>query len=124
MSPLKIRIHNITYLRKRVKDYVKPFRFNLTILWEDSEGQDHGFDVLGCLGGVGRDGVAEWRGPMFWLGKKAAYSVVPATGTYEKVLRALTEGGYFKYRLQDVLPDEKPVPAEEEVGLPGELNVD
>lgn len=120
--PASIRISNIVYLKKTVKDYAKPFRFTLTLRWTDGN-DEHGVDIVGCLGGVGRDGVPEWRGPMFWIGKKPSYTATFEPGTYEKVLKALTEGGYFKWRLADVLPPEKPVPAEEEYGLPGSLEV-
>ena len=114
-----ISISNIVYLKKPVKDYQKPFRFTLTVRWVDEQNREHGSDTDGCLGGVDRMGVAEWRGPMFWLGRQVAYTVTFAPGTYEVVLKALTERGYFKVRLDDLLPKQVPVSAEEEVGLPG-----
>ena len=121
---VKIKLSNIVYLKKQVKDYAKPFRFTITLLWEEPDGREHGVDIVGCLGGVGKDNIAEWRGPMFWIGRKVNYSAHFMPGTYEKVLRALEEGGYFKYRLQDLLPEAtRAVPAEIEYGLPGELNV-
>ena len=118
-----IRISNIVYLKKPVKDYQKPFRFTVTMRWTDERGSEHGADIIGCLGGIGRDGKSDWNGPMFWIGKKPAYSAFFAPGTYEQVLGALTEKGYFKSKLEDLLPDTKPVSAEEEVGLPGEFDV-
>lgn len=120
-----IRISNIVYLKKPVKDYQKPFRFTVTMRWTDELGLEHGADILGCLGGIGRDGKAEWNGPMFWIGRKAAHSVHIAPGTYERVLRALDEKGYFKGRsVEELLPSATlPVKAEEEVGLPGEFDV-
>lgn len=122
--PAQIKISNIVYLKKPVKDYQKPFRFTVTMRWTDEYGLEHGADILGCLGGVGRDGKAEWCGPMFWMGKRAAYSVYIAPGTYEVVLRALTEKGYFKSTLDELLPmSTMPVKAEDEVGLPGEIEV-
>jgi hypothetical protein len=62
---------------------------------------------------------------MFWIGRKAAHSVHIAPGTYEQVLRALDEKGYFKGRsVEELLPSATiPVKAEEEVGLPGEFDV-
>lgn len=115
----KIRISNITFIQKKVKDYAKPIRFTLTLSWEDLEGRSHGVDIIGCVAGVGMDGKAEWRGPGVFLGRKLAYVCHFETGTYEAVLRALVEGGHLKYRLQDWL---KPIPAEEE-GLVGEIDV-
>ena len=122
---VKTHISNIVYLRKPVKDYQKPFRFTLTIFWRDGKGREQGFDIVGCLGGVGRDGKAEWNGPMFWIGRKPAYSVHIAPGTYEDVLRALVTGGYFKASLEELLTpvDMKPVSAEAEYGLPTEIDV-
>jgi len=120
----KIRISNIQYLKKQVKDYQKPFRFTLSLLWNDAEGREHGVDLVGNVAGVGRDGVAEWRGPMFYMGRKPSYIAHYAPGTYEAVLKALTLGGYFKIKLDDLLgPATMPTSAEEEVGLPGELDV-
>ena len=116
----KIRISDINFIQKRVKDYTKPIRFTLSMSWEDHEGREHGVDISGCVAGVGRDGVAEWRGPGVWIGRKLAYVCHFGPGTYELVLKALQEAGHLKYRLQDWLA---PVPAEEE-GLPGELNVE
>ncbi len=116
----KLRISNISYLQKRVKDYAKPFRFTLSMLWEEPDGKEHGVDIIGCIAGVGRDGVSEWRRPSFRAGVKPVYMAHFAPGTYEKVLGALTKGGYFKDHLVDLF---KPVPAEEE-GLPGEINVE
>ena len=122
---VKIRISNIVYLRKPVKDYQKPFRFTVTVFWRDEKGRDQGFDIVGCLGGVGRDGKADWNGPMFWMGKKPAYSVHIAPGTYEDVLGALVIGGYFKASLEELLAPtgSKGVSATEEYGLPSELDV-
>ena len=40
---------------------------------------------------------------MFWIGRKAAYSVHIAPGTYEDVLGALVTGGYFKASLEELL---------------------
>ncbi len=113
-----IRIHNITYLKKRVKDYYKPFRFSLSIAWADGA-DDHGVDLVGCLGGVGRDGKAEWRGPCFMMGRKPAYVAHFPAGTYDKVLKVLVEGGYMKWGpVQEILN----TPADE-LGLPTEVPV-
>ena len=118
--PAKIRISNITFIQKKVKDYSKPIRFTLSMVWEDNEGREHGVDISGCVAGVGRDGVAEWRGPGVFMGRKLAYVCHFAPGTYDQVLRALLDAGHLKYRLQDFL---LPIPAEAE-GLPGEVNVE
>lgn len=127
MAPtVQFRISNIVYLKKPVKDYQKPFRFTLTALWEDQQGVQHGFDIVGNLGGVGRDGEASWNGPMFWMGRKAAYTVHVLPGTYESILAALMKGGYFKGELKELLDageSNKPVSATEEYGLPTELDV-
>lgn len=122
---VKTRISNIVYLRKPVKDYQKPFRFTVTVFWRDLQGREQGFDIVGCLGGVGRDGKADWNGPMFWMGRKAAYSVHIAAGTYEDILGALMTGGYFKSTLEELLEpvDKKPVSAAEEYGLPTEIDL-
>jgi hypothetical protein len=128
MSPqVQFRLSNIVYLQKRVKDYQKPFRFTVTAFWKDGRGRDQGFDIVGCLGGIGRDGTAEWNGPMYWMGRRPAYSVHIAPGTYEDILGALVKGGYFKQELEDLLRDGKedlkPLSSEDLYGLPGELMV-
>lgn len=122
---VKTRISNIVEIKKQVKDYQKPIRFTVTIFWRDEKGREQGFDIVGCLAGVGRDGNASWNGPMFWIGKKPAYSVHIAPGTYEDVLGALMKGGYFKASLEELIPDLslKPVTAVEAFGLPNELEV-
>ena len=117
--PAKIRISNITFIQKKVKDYGKPIRFTLSLSWDDFEGREHGVDITGCVAGVGRDGIAEWRGPGIFLGRKLSYVCHIAPGTYEVVLKALVEGGYLKHTLADLFA---PVPAENE-GLAGELNI-
>ena len=122
----KIRISDIRYLKKPVKDYQKPFRFTLTLSWEDERGDLHGCDIRGCIGGVGKDGRAEWKGPMHWAGRKAAYTVFFEAGTINAVHARLAEAGYFKVKLEDLIPKWKetlPVTAEEEYGLPNELEV-
>lgn len=123
----KFIISDIKYLNKPVKDYQKPFRFTLTAYWLDEKNREQGFDIVGCLGGVGRDGKAGWNGPMYWMGRKAAYSVHIAPGTYDDILGALVKGKYFKERLEDLLPGmeikTKAVPADEEYGLPTEIRL-
>ena len=123
---VKTKISNIVEIKKPVKDYQKPFRFTLTFFWRDEKGREQGFDIVGCLGGVGRDGKAEWNGPMFWVGRRAAYSVHIAPGTYEDVLGALVKGGYFKASLEELIPnlELRPVSAETAFGLPSELEVE
>lgn len=126
MAAARIRISDIRYLKKPVKDYQKPFRFTLTMTWEDENGNTHGCDVRGCLGGVGRDGRPEWKGPMHWVGRKAVFTVFFEAGTTNVVTNALAAGGYFRVKLEDILPkwkEELPVKAEDEYGLPGELEV-
>jgi hypothetical protein len=113
-----IKISNIIYLQKRVKDYYKPFRFTTTLAWMDGP-HEHGVDIVGCLGGVGRDGKAEWRGPCFMAGVRPVYSAHFAPGTYEKVLKALIEGGYMKYSPEHEILNL----TAEELGLPKEVDV-
>lgn len=117
MQQIRIRISNITFLKKRVKDYHKPIRFTVTLAWEDEQNLEHGVDIIGCLGGIGRDGKPSWNGPAFALGVKPSFNAVFAPGTYAAVLEALSRGGYFKSPLEAFLREKvasQPTPADEE----------
>tara|TARA_R110000868_G_scaffold190546_1_gene434341 strand:+ start:46 stop:423 length:378 start_codon:yes stop_codon:yes gene_type:complete len=120
----RLRISNIVYIKKPVKDFQKPIRFTLTMWWTDDDGLDHGGDVCGCLAGVGRDGQPSWSGPLYWIGKKVAFSFHPAPGTYKTVLSALQGKGYFDHDLTAILPKPQPaVPASVENGLEDTFDV-
>lgn len=120
----RIRISNVSYLKKPVKDYVKPIRFTLTMWWTGEDGLEYGGDIGGCMAGMGRDGEPSWNGPLYWIGRKVAFVFHPAPGLYKAVLSALKAKGYFDHHLEDLLPKrELPVPASEETGLEEEFDV-
>lgn len=96
----KILIENVLRITKPVKDYSDPFRFNLSVFFEDTAGMQHGFEIVGCVGGVGKDGKPEWRGPGFMYGRKFMYNVILSADTYLTVLRALVNKGIFSRGLE------------------------
>lgn len=124
MAAPRIRISNVYYLKKPVKDFQKPIRFTLTTWWTGDDGLEYGGDICGCLAGVGKDGEPSWSGPLYWIGRKVAFVFHPAPGLYKAVLSALKAKGYFDLCLDSLLPKKDlPVPAAEETGLEEEFDV-
>ena len=129
----KITISDVEYLRRQVKNYLKPFRFTLTLWWQTPAGEEMGVDIKGCVAGRDSAGVPEWRPPLHRAGAYWQFTVVPSGDLYKTVQGALESRGYFG-KAEDILDwvpvaegapkdQKKAIPAAD-YGLEAEFNVE
>jgi len=91
----RISISDVEFIHRQVKDYLKPFRFTLSLWWTTPDHNDIGVDIKGCMGGRGKDGRAEWRMPMHRAGAFWVYTGNASPALYNIIQGALEARGYF-----------------------------